>query len=378
MNALSFNIYNLIIISGVVHGIIFSLIILGQKKYITNNTIYLGLTVLFLSLSNFQYWLIDTEIANKYKFLSYIFVPWHWLILPMFYLYVHKFIGRKKLNFKIKSLLVLPFFIILLVHIIYILLVYSNDSINKIVSHFQRGIYVYLEFFSFVFNLLIMFLVHKMILIHEKDKSFNISWVKSETDWLKKLIYTGLIICSCWFAALLIVIIYNLNKSFIFYPLWIGISALVYWIGYVGISKSQQLKKRIELRKKRIINFKKNLLVEQKKTKGFSKVENHVKVNKSYLNSNLSLETLANDLNLSEGYISQIINKNSNFNFNDYINSLRINDAKAMLTNIEYDNYTIIAIGLEAGFNSKSSFYTAFKKLTGKTPIEYKKSVRDI
>ncbi|MDO5986520.1 AraC family transcriptional regulator [Flavivirga amylovorans] len=223
-----------------------------------------------------------------------------------------------------------------------------------------------------------MFLVHKMILIHEKDKSFNISWVKSETDWLKKLIYTGLIICSCWFAALLIVIIYNLNKSFIFYPLWIGISALVYWIGYVGISKSQQLKKRIELRKKRIINFKKNLLVEQKKTKGFSKVENHVKVNKSYLNSNLSLETLANDLNLSEGYISQIINKNSNFNFNDYINSLRINDAKAMLTNIEYDNYTIIAIGLEAGFNSKSSFYTAFKKLTGKTPIEYKKSVRDI
>ncbi len=49
-----------------------------------------------------------------------------------------------------------------------------------------------------------------------------------------------------------------------------------------------------------------------------------------------------------------------------------------MLTYTEYDNYTIVAIGLEAGFNSKSSFYTAFKKFTGKTPIEFKKSVRNL
>ncbi|MGK0448800.1 MAG: YesN/AraC family two-component response regulator, partial [Polaribacter sp.] len=92
----------------------------------------------------------------------------------------------------------------------------------------------------------------------------------------------------------------------------------------------------------------------------------------------VSLTTLSKEFNLSEGYISQLINNNSDLNFNDYINSLRVNEAKEMLFNIEYENYTIIAIGLEAGFNSKSSFYSAFKKFTNKTPNEYKKYVRNL
>ena len=81
---------------------------------------------------------------------------------------------------------------------------------------------------------------------------------------------------------------------------------------------------------------------------------------------------------LSENYVSQLINKNSNYNFNDYINNYRVEVAKEMLSNIEFDNYTITSIGLESGFNSKSSFYAAFKKFTNLTPIQYKKSVRNL
>ena len=379
MSALNFNIFNLIIISGVIHGIIFSLIVLTQKKYITNNTIYLGLTVLFLSLSNLQYWLIDCGITNKYKFLNYIFIPWHWLVLPMFYMYVHKFIGRKKLNLKIKFLLIVPFFVIVVIHILQISLSFLTDSIQKISSHFQRGIYVYLEFFSFIFNVTVIVFVYKMIIKHERDKSFDIQWVKSETNWLKKLVYTGLIVCLFWLFALIIVVIYNLNKSYMFYPMWIGISILVYWIGYVGINKSTQLRKRIEFRKKRIQNIKS--IIHKKSValpKTFYKLELKIIETKMYLNPNLSLKNISKELNLSEGYVSQILNKNSDLNFNDYINKLRITDAKNMIANPEYNNYTIAAIGLESGFNSKSSFYSAFKKFTGKTPIEYKKYVLNI
>ena len=53
-------------------------------------------------------------------------------------------------------------------------------------------------------------------------------------------------------------------------------------------------------------------------------------------------------------------------------------NAKEHLSNKEFDNYTIVAIGLESGFNSKSSFYTAFKKFTNKTPVQYKKDVRNL
>jgi len=380
MNDLNFNVFNIIIIAGVVQGFIFSVVVLTQKKYITNNTVYLGLVVLFLSLSNLQYWFLDTLLANIQKIEKLIFIPWHWLVLPMFYLYVHKFIGRKHLKNRIKHLLILPFFIVLFIHICYLLFSNYSDYSTKIATHFQKGIYIYLEFFSFIFNITIMFLVHKMILKHENDKSYEMSWVRSETNWLKKLIYTGLIVCIFWLVALLIVVIFNQSKSYIFYPMWIGISVLVYWIGYVGINKSQQLKNRIDLRNKRIFEFKKNPLVKIKKekSKGFCKLENHIKVNKSYLNSNLSLEILSIELNLSEGYISQLINKNSNLSFNDYINTLRINDSKSMLIDLNYNNYTISAIGLEAGFNSKSSFYSAFKKFTGKTPVEYKKSVQNL
>ena len=82
-------------------------------------------------------------------------------------------------------------------------------------------------------------------------------------------------------------------------------------------------------------------------------------------------------MDLSEGYISQLLNQNSEKNFNDYINELRVEDAKSMLTNSEYDQYTIVSIGLESGFNSKSSFYSAFKKFTDQTPNQFKKGVRN-
>ena len=51
---------------------------------------------------------------------------------------------------------------------------------------------------------------------------------------------------------------------------------------------------------------------------------------------------------------------------------MKISQAKLLLLNPEYEDYTITSIGLESGFNSKSTFYTVFKKHTGLTPNEYK------
>lgn len=58
-------------------------------------------------------------------------------------------------------------------------------------------------------------------------------------------------------------------------------------------------------------------------------------------------------------------------NFNDFINAYRIEETISILTSSSLSKLTIEAIALKAGFNSKSTFYSAFKKQTGKTPKEF-------
>ena len=199
-----------------------------------------------------------------------------------------------------------------------------------------------------------------------------ISVVKIKTKWLKNLLYLGLGIILIWFACVSFLETPSSKGFYIFYPLWIGITLIIYWIGYTAIIQKQIYNHRKEIRAK-----KSSLKVKNNKI-AYNKIDTLIINTKLHLNPAISLKILSKELNLSEGYISQIINKNAGLNFNDYINSLRVNDTKAMLENNEYDNYTIVAIGLESGFNSKSSFYTAFKKFTGKTPIEYKKDIRNL
>lgn len=106
----------------------------------------------------------------------------------------------------------------------------------------------------------------------------------------------------------------------------------------------------------------------------FSELQELISEKRIYKNPNLSLTTVAEQLSISSNYLSQLINQVTQTSFTDYINSYRVNEAKEMLKNSTYKNYTIVAIALEAGFNSKSAFYTAFKKVTGKTPTDYRKN----
>jgi AraC-like DNA-binding protein len=84
------------------------------------------------------------------------------------------------------------------------------------------------------------------------------------------------------------------------------------------------------------------------------------------------MESVASDLGMSKSYFSKLVNSYSSYNFSDFINSLRVEQAKKFLSDDEFSQYTIVAIGLECGFNSKSTFYSAFKKFTSETPTSYR------
>jgi AraC-like DNA-binding protein len=87
------------------------------------------------------------------------------------------------------------------------------------------------------------------------------------------------------------------------------------------------------------------------------------------------LPQLAEQLGLSPNYLSQVINERLEQNFFDFINWYRIEEAKHRLASPVGERDNIITLALDAGFNSKSAFYTAFKKHTAMTPSQYKKSL---
>ena len=94
-----------------------------------------------------------------------------------------------------------------------------------------------------------------------------------------------------------------------------------------------------------------------------------------YQNPSLTRGLVAQKLELSEGYLSELISNTLKTNFNDYINKHRVNHAVNMLNDRMFDIFSLEAIGYESGFKTKSVFYKAFKKVTGKTPGEYRKSL---
>jgi AraC-like DNA-binding protein len=94
---------------------------------------------------------------------------------------------------------------------------------------------------------------------------------------------------------------------------------------------------------------------------------------KSYLDPSLTLKKLSEDLNMPVKWISQVINEKHNQNFNDFINTFRIEESKKYIRNTTFANMTIQEIFYKSGFNSKSTFNLIFKKQTGYTPLEYRR-----
>ncbi|NOG44462.1 MAG: AraC family transcriptional regulator [Calditrichaeota bacterium] len=100
-------------------------------------------------------------------------------------------------------------------------------------------------------------------------------------------------------------------------------------------------------------------------------LENKMEKSKPFLDPQLTLPKLSEISNLPVHQLSRLINEQFKKNFSDYINAYRIEEFKKLSRMENYKNLTLLAIAHESGFNSKTTFNTAFKKLTQLTPKEY-------
>ena len=109
----------------------------------------------------------------------------------------------------------------------------------------------------------------------------------------------------------------------------------------------------------------------------FAKIETDLRtimeIEKIYLQQNITLRDLSEQLNTNVNYLSQFINSRYQMNFNSYINAFRVKEACSILRSTEGLTLSIEQIASLSGFSSRRAFYDAFKKIIGDTPAAYQK-----
>ena len=245
---------------------------------------------------------------------------------------------------------------------------YKDDAFYD----FLRPLPDFVEYLGILFSEIV--LVHSFIRVirfERMNKENPLTINPAKLTWLKWILIVLFLLSLLW--------TYDMIRSTIegkphaFYMLWIGMSVMIYWLGHIGIYQYGIIEERKKIRN--YANEHRNDFVQEKqKNEHIAALENLLVGQKYFLDASLTLEKVADELRISKSHLSRTINAELGNSFTDYLNMLRVEEAKTYLKNPDFSNYTLVAIGLEAGFNSKSSFNSAFKKRTGLTPSAFKNS----
>jgi len=355
----------------IIQGFIFGIIVLTSKKFKALSTSFLITLIFVLSYNNLQYYLVNIDLITLEGIYKTIFFPMGILIPPLFYFYITTFLNPdKKINSKEKFMYV-PFLLFFLISLVYKILILFKVEVGKYLVFFNAISFLH-EALTFIFMLIVLAITIKEIIIFKtKAKSVNYEKVIPATSWLLWIVI--ILFINTMLYSVSVADFYSDENPEYIHAVWLINSLLIYLFGHIGIYKFSIYKERNKIRQFLILENQPTSLIENKNPYK-SKLIRIIEEQKGYLDSSFSLETLSKDLGISKSHLSRIFKKEFNSNFTTYINSLRVSSAKSLLSNSDFLNYTLIAIGLEAGFNSKTTFNTTFKKTTGMTPSEYRKT----
>jgi len=306
------------------------------------------------------------------------------LILPLFYLYVKAVCYS---NFQLKSkylILSIPF---LTVNVALIPRFYLASTIDilYIYEHFKqmfeiRFFYILRELQYFFYMLIIFNIIknYKAIYSENHTDSDNSSY-----KWLFQMTVFFLVAhCFVVFRFLLAYTDYNLllNWSNII----IGIFALSIscWFVLKGLKNADIFKgvdanmvaSYEELKKEYITSDEASFDIRKsvEMTSQMDFVKKYVLESELYLEPSLTIQELSKQVSIPVRDLSLLINRYSNQHFFDFINEFRIEKAKQIMKDPSNKKLTILEILYQVGFNSKSSFNTAFRKFTNQTPTSFR------
>jgi AraC-like DNA-binding protein len=370
--------FNFLMIAGAIQGFVFNIATLLSRKKIEKPVLFLNLFVLFISLNNLQSWWVEKNLISANFFIRHFLAPWYILIVPMFYVFLIYYLELEK---KRRHFLIFSGFLFLLAILARSLVLglaskglvseggISNYNMGEDIVALAYSIFLFVKSVRLLFN---------YRALYSQILAFD------DLLWIKRFMFFGGGVFLLWMLAIFFNLTGMVKAPYSYYPLRLGSSLLIYWVGYQAFFRYIVMKDRILLRKEirkdlpdGDADIQYNLRQArkmQKEEKTFKLINDYILEQQKYLDPYLSLEQVSEEVAIGVSSLSKIMNTHTGGNFPEYINNLRVAEAKKFLADESYSPYTIVAIGLECGFNSKSSFYAAFKKYTRQTPTQYRKS----
>jgi AraC-like DNA-binding protein len=381
-----FNARSLPLLILVSQGLIFVFLLFG--KYVRHkNPSHVLLTFLLLLVCyhqtcytvGFMGW-YDTYRETK---INYWLMPIDTAVAPLIYLYVRSITATKFL-FKGKDWWhFLGAFLI----IAYRTFIYTYDSLQPGFDETQNGILKItvdetvaqgvMFFLGSGYMLLYLAFTFQLFYNYRSNiKQYFSNTYKLELNW----VLSFLVFFSLWFLYGFIQTLYSELISPLSYntQYWhnIFMAILVLYIGITGYftdtAKLKKLKFTFTPSPESIPQADRSANVP---SKDIERLATYMKEEKPYLNPELNLSDLAEELEMTRAQLSQVINSGFQKNFNDFVNGFRVLEFKEHLNNGRHKQLSLLGIAYDCGFNSKATFNRVFKKLTQTSPTEFLNSI---
>lgn len=358
---------------------LFALIVTKRKKSLADSL--LGGVFLLFAVNILSAFFEFYNRQNGYPFPMFINTTPPIILLhgPVLWFYVK---AQTEQNFRFKSIHLIHFlpFVFSIVHFSYF--IYIQPQSAKIELDAHEG-FKQLPIYGLIMMMILvsppLYYVWALNILRRyahRIKNYFSEITHIDLKWLQVLLTSSLVV-SCIINITFFIDFFIPLASFerLQASSYLFVSIYVLFLGFFG-HKQESLFTKVPLQQVEVPAKSQNNINRSDETFIYNLLD-VMKEKKPHLNPELTISALGAEMNVTEEYLSTILNNHLNRNFFDFINHYRVEDFKVQCRNPQNDHLTLIAIAYDCGFNSKATFNRVFKKFTSLTPSEFKQSVSE-
>jgi len=352
--------------------LLFSFFLLNIKKGKRLSNLILSVFFFSKVFGIINYLIMHFQIRNPHIY--FILLPFIFLYGPSLYFYVRS-LAYRDFSFKRGHAVHLIPFLMVSIYFIVVYHLQSTATKIRILTGLLDGLPIQAIFIIGLYHILIFcYLAASFFILSNYKKQLKTifsSMAKINLSWLNYILFGFSLI---WIIEVSSFILGRLSvpHSFLDAPVLILIFIFANIIVYKGL-KQPEIFNGIEEKQK----YMHSRLTQSDKDRYLKRLQSYMLGEKPYLNPLLTINKLGRAISISPRDLSQIINEELGQNFYDFVNRFRVEEAKRYLNDPSNRTKNILDILLDVGFNTKSVFNRVFKKQTGLTPSEFKKSNKD-